>query len=269
MEYKYYEWEDVVHEIRNITIGMTTEEPLAGAMWFCPALLVVSILSAIAIKWETKQTTITKKIGVLFFFPVLGCLLCSLQIKSPRCLWEYMQICSIFCAGFYFKKINERIPIINSQIIMGVIIVISILMILTLNDFGVYANLQPTEIRKENIFVIGFIGSCAGVSVYCLAKIIYQYCQMSSSLLAFIGDHSFTIMAMHFVSFKVVSLLYCFWHDKPIELLSTFPNIRNIGLGWTILYITAGVFLPLLPTICYNQITPITDKVLKNRKTAM
>ena len=98
-----YNWNDIIHEIRNFTIGLTSQEPLMGAMWFLPALFVVSVIAASTISISKKYTNTNI---LIIAIPVIGYILCKLEIKSPRCLWEYMQICSIYFIGFYYKNMR-------------------------------------------------------------------------------------------------------------------------------------------------------------------
>ena len=60
-------------------------------------------------------------------------------------------------------------------------------------------------------------------------------------------------MALHFFCFKFVTLLYIIVNHKDTNMLSVFPNIRNCGIEWTILYIYFGIIFPICITKFYKS----------------
>lgn len=114
------------------------------------------------------------------------------------------------------------------------------ILVYILNYNGIYANLQPGEIRQENIISICFIGGLSSLGVYYTSQLIYNI-PLINKILLNIGKYSFSIMALHFFCFKFVTLLYIIVNHKDTNMLSVFPNIRNCGIEWTILYIYFGI----------------------------
>lgn len=240
----------VIHELRNITIGLTSEEPLMGAMWFCPALLIVSIVSAIAVRMSLIFKNVYLKYILLFIFPCIGYVLCFFGIKSPRCIWEYMQISGIFIMGYLYNKIMHKVK--EGNIYVYGVFFILLISIVVLYGNGVHANLQPHMIRNENLIFALYIGGGAAIIVHCTSVII-QKCQSLAVVLSMIGNYSFSIMALHFLCFKMVTLLYVLTYNKDIELLSSFPTISNNSLFWELGYVFVGVFMPILIAFAYKR----------------
>lgn len=52
---------DMIKELFNLTIRLTSSEQLMGAMWFCPALLITTLIYFFALKSNTKLLIISKK----------------------------------------------------------------------------------------------------------------------------------------------------------------------------------------------------------------
>lgn len=63
--------------------------------------------------------------------------------------------------------------------------------------------------------------------------------------LAYIGRHTLVILLLHVISFKAISYLYIAFHDLPISELQAWA-INGVGFAWIILYVLAGLSLPLL-----------------------
>ncbi len=62
------------------------------------------------------------------------------------------------------------------------------------------------------------------------------------------GNASLAIMALHFLAFKVVSLLQILIYGYGIDYLSAFPVIPDRINIWWVPYVVCGVALPLLYT---------------------
>ena len=65
---------------------------------------------------------------------------------------------------------------------------------------------------------------------------------------AYIGEHTLYIFAFHLVTFKVVSALKVWFYDLPWEAVGGHPVVITPANNWiwVILYLAAGVILPLL-----------------------
>ncbi len=253
IESNQYDWGSIFHELRNITIGMTSEEPLMGAMWFCPALLIVSIISATVLKFVKNQSNVFFKLLFIISIPLIGWTLCLLIIKSPRCLWEYMQICGIYYAGYYFHKYKPYFTISNKCLVGGVALLL-LVVIYGLNQQGFMGNLQSAAIKNENILIMTLIGICGSLAVFYASTLITQKKTLLSNVLTIIGNNSFAIMALHFLSFKLVSFCVIVIKQKEISHLSDFPTLKEVESEWILLYILMGVALPIILNIIFSPI---------------
>ena len=250
LENNLYDLHTALHEIRNFTIGMTSEEPLMGAMWFCPSLLMVSIFSAIAI-WLSKQLhNVYLKAVILMSFPCLGYIFCLYGVKSPRCAWEYMQISGIFVIGYLFNKMHYRLY--SKKVRRHVVSIVLCASLIMLYSNKIYANLQPQSIRNENLMAVLYVGSASAICMYYISNIIKKQ-RIVAKLLSIIGNYSFSIMALHLVCFKIVSLLHVMSYKEDVGMLSSFPVIGNVSISWKLFYIFVGVYVPIALTIIYRR----------------
>lgn len=64
-------------------------------------------------------------------------------------------------------------------------------------------------------------------------------------LLLFVGNHTLEIMALHFITFKLVSYCLIQAYGMPIEKLEDFPVMMDYSLkGWWVVYTLIGIALP-------------------------
>ena len=82
---------------------------------------------------------------------------------------------------------------------------------------------------------------------YILAVYIHKLPTLSR-IMIYVGNASLTIMALHFLAFKVVGLLQILIYGYSIDYLSAFPAISDRINIWWIPYVFCGVALPLLYT---------------------
>lgn len=78
---------------------------------------------------------------------------------------------------------------------------------------------------------------------------------------AYIGEHALYIFAFHLVAFKVVSALKVWFYDLPWEAVGGHPVVITPANNWiwVILYLAAGVILPLLWLKSYRKFAPKID----------
>lgn len=120
-------------------------------------------------------------------------------------------------------------------------------------SYGYMARLQPANINKESITALALIPALAGLSIYSLSTLLNK--TKLRYVLAYIGDHSFSIMAFHFLAFKIVNLVQIGFYGYDIKKLAEFPVI-NYGSSWEwgLIYVVTGVVIPLMLAYAYNNI---------------
>lgn len=231
---------------QNLMFKLYSDEVLMGAMWFCPALLMVSFMSyfmLLATKGNKKQGMV-----LCLTFALLGALCCKFHIKSPYCVWQYMQVCPIFCAGFLFKDF-ERFMQANMVKIASVIL--SITFVLSCISKDKFSFLQPYRINDENVVFIVLIGIVGSLGVYCISSLIKT--SRLGNMLSIIGNYSFSIMALHFLAFKIINVVQCYVFDYQFSKISQFPYIRT-DQGWWVLYLWVGVLAPIFLSMIYYKL---------------
>lgn len=194
--------------------------------------------------------------GILF-----AVVLCSVfdaeiqQVNIPiirRILSNECYLTAVLYMGRMFRK-YQRYMLVN-------IWNIGVLLILLL--FLQYENV--TVAIASSIFpplpVFYFASAVGCLFTYTLAVYIHKLSSLSR-IMVYVGNASLAIMALHFLAFKVVSLLQILIYGYDIDYLSAFPVIPDRIHIWWIPYMFCGVVLPLLYTCVKQMIVRRSDRL--------
>lgn len=227
-----YSTNDFVHNGLRLLFQLTSFEPFMGAMWFASSLLMVSIVY-IAVRKSCRSHSLKTTWGGIILCTLIGLVCIKLHIKNPLCIWNAMTIVMIYHLGAILKKNQLLQRYVNSKVTLVCIILSLILYIL---DGTV--RLQPSEMISNNpllFFIVPVIGIAM---VYGVSKWISR--TRIARIIALCGDRSFEIMALHFICFKIVTLVHVCIEEGSLEHLSDFPVYDENLTWWTPFYIFVG-----------------------------
>mgnify|MGYP000991357473 CR=1 FL=1 len=125
----------------------------------------------------------------------------------------------------------------------------ALLLHLTNTKLHIFIDLASMHIPGVLFYPISIIGIYFVLSLSDLSERIRPL----AKVLAFLGRHSFDIMAIHFTLFKLIDFAYARFILKEIpETLSNFPVSFRYEMGP--FYILIGLFLPALIGWCIDRI---------------
>ena len=139
--------------------------------------------------------------------------------------------------GRIFRKYQQYIPV--SLILLSGTFVL----LLIAEYYGVRVSMVSSKFPSLPIFY--FVSVVGFLFVYCLA-IYIQHSRRANLIMTYIGNASLSIMALHFLAFKIVSLLEIWIYGYDITYLSQFPVIEAHSALWWLPYTVIGTFLPLI-----------------------
>lgn len=245
---------DMLKDSVTLLVGFVSKEQMMGAMWFCPALMISSIVFISFNMLIGKSRPIWQKVLVLCCPVVIGTIcLHVLHLKSPYCIWQNMIVCGVMLEGWLFRKLTDTWRINRKYVCIMFLVSLALLLLFFYN--GLYANLQANGINQENVIVVLFVALCGCLCVYGGGRIIGEIFKNRWVANAFqlAGEHSFSIMLLHFLCFKVVSLVMCGVYQMPIDNISQFPVIQYSNMMWFVAYVVIGSYLPVGLAIVYNR----------------
>jgi len=157
-----------------------------------------------------------------------------------------------FFAGFVWRKyFTEKYQaFLASSKIRAIFIISLIVGLLFINssmlNVTVYTLIPYTLVALSGIFLVMTIGKYMGKQSKRTFFLRY---------FTYVGNHTYDILMMHIMSFKVVTLLLIIIYGLNIHDIAYFPtNLVYAKKGWFMLYLLMGINLPLLFRYFYETI---------------
>ena len=260
---KFVEWWEptdfLTHGVKSILL--VGQEPLLGAMWFVFVLLWALCLLA-ALSWLLKK--ICGKCDQRTFELVRCLAILTLAVLS----WSlttffgftklFLNVTLVALWLIYVGMILMRR--VGLQFNNGIMTLICILIAWHAANSVGGVNLVVNQFHDVMTLTLS---SCSCLYVVCyLAKMIERHCAVLTSLLSAIGRDSFYIMGIHFVGFKIGTLVLNSFGGR-VPLAELVPPVGESAVLF-LYYLMFGVGLPVLALIILRQLKGVTGKIREN-----
>lgn len=246
------------HGIHIVTL-MYGHEQLLGTFWFMRELFLGSLLFYLLLRITRQRALFT--IGILLVLSV------GMKIALPHLSIAYSTPYSaaFISLGYAINKAMTKIHEGALQwktlydillcIVGGIVLVIGALFII--NPEGM---LYQSEYTMMPYLLTALTGS-----YLCIRFSLWAANRMPDNawrrFLVFIGDHTFEVMTLHFLSFKLISLAIIAIYSLPIEQLAEFPVILSYAQqGWWIAYLFIGISIPIGYAYVREQIVRVCSR---------
>lgn len=270
-EVELYSGKSIVkYNLRGVLIAFAKalaflgQEPMLGAMWFMCLLFIVSIafnlISCFCEKYFYNKEWIRCVIILLIF--IMFSVLTKLGVNIPR-INNSMTMIFIFYLGYIFKKLFGSYDKYHKKvenIIPNYILAITCFILLIVSTLYGGIEVNSNSYLSPDFFIFN---SIIGINlILYLSYIIDKYSNRLSMMMNYIGEMTLWIMALHFISFKIVELFKILVYQIGVENISKFP-VSDGTKGWWVLYTIVGVVMPILIRYLYKKINFIFRKVKK------
>ncbi len=227
-------------------LDILTLEPglqLAGAMWFVSSLFLSSLIFCSVSAALEKTLSFARpvrtyhesvRVFLLFSLFLLGNYLSHANITLPRYLDVSLVLLFFYYLGYLYRKNEEHIPV---NIFLA-LTALATLLVCSRYGFPLFA--QRKYIDPSFVLLCGVSGIY--LNVY-LAKLFASFGNIR--FVNYAGKNTMVILAMHFLAFKLVSLLLIYQQDLPMDMLASFPCITSANQYFRWLYVLAGLVVPL------------------------
>jgi len=131
--------------------------------------------------------------------------------------------------------------------------------------FNYYINVGGMIFGNPIIFILI---TCAGCYVMLtVAYFINSKTIFIAKIFNYIGKNTLSIMALHYISLKFVSLIQIAIYDYPIRYLAYYPVIPYKTIYWWFPYTIVGIIVPIFLSFLYDKIKEfiIVNKFFKQR----
>ena len=232
----YLTWRQIVIQvIKSFFFGGSGA--FAGATWFLRTLFFVSVVHAL-INFFTKrlkqQESVVEWIA-LALCGIVAQLITSFSIILPKGLHTCFSAYFVFLVGIIFKRYNLENKLKHQR---AVVTIGSLCLLIVLNHFG------SVGMSVGQITNIAFFAATSFLGWIMLWNIFSVLNVSIVRPLGYIGQHTMPILILHFLAFKLVTLLYCLFANEKSNRLIEFPVLKNVTYLWPC-YMIVGLLIPL------------------------
>lgn len=239
-----YSVEEITQRAMAILTTMSGHDQLLGGYWFLNALFFGSLMAfgmmflMKKIGGGKKESSIIGVILLLFttiLFNKYDYRLPVLHIGSQAAIGGTFFMVGHIFAAYDIKRFNVYMILIS-------------LMLLVLGSF--YWRISIVDcawtIFSTKIIILYVI--TAVLSTWALYSLPWDRISgRVKSFVRFIGENTLSILTWHFLCFKLVSFTMVYIYDLDMSQLGEFPVLHEFAHnGWWIVYVLAGMLLPLL-----------------------
>lgn len=239
-----YSLQDTIDAIKSILFFHGTET-LLGAFWFIPTLFAVNILFGIISKVIKNNERI--KLSIIFTMFIIGNLISLNKIQVCELTNYHIGVAlvalTIFYCGYLFKIYEDKFS-------FNIYFLFVAASFLILNSLYGTLEMSAQSYVNPSFFILC---SLAGIYLNIFVAKKMTTANIKINVLKFIGANTFTIMALHFTCFKLVSIMQIEVYHLPLYMLGKFPIIDGSN-GWWLLYTIFGVLLPAGLAYLFNKI---------------
>ena len=240
----YYNFSSTIKELLKAVVFRTGTQ-IGGALWFFQTLFMVLIIYNI-VEFVLNKFFASKS-GILIFQSVIGIALymfgyyCHITNKAFNGL---NRVCTVYCLIHIGRVIKEHdiMSKLATKTLERICSVIGCIVLFLGYHRGQIALDQ--NITENFIYFIAM--SLAGwILVYGIADFISNYDTKVGKCLIYISQHSVPIVALHFLSFKIVNYIIVLIYGMENYMVASFPVLSETGLWW-LLYLILGICVPLI-----------------------
>lgn len=210
-------------------------EPFCAAFWFFIALIFVTIGYSIIVHVSNRlDNGKLVHFGVLVCF-ALGCIM-RYTVNIPRISPAFTLILFYHLGNLAYVHKDKL------QFNKGYLAILSFIGLLVLYNFD-------TLSMNENLFpdpVFLILSSMFGIyfSFY-ISKVIDEKTDRLTRVLAYIGQNTLPIIALHIFCFKIVMLVQLYFGAITFDQLAVLNGANNNNL-WYVAYVIVGICAPLV-----------------------
>lgn len=251
---KYLPFADTLKLVANVFIFRAFSS-VGGALWFFQTLFFCVIFFAITDLLFKKVFKTKKLIFALHIFLALisasiGYYCCVHNIKVQGFARAFSAY-TLVCLGYVIRETNVMNLIFKKPVVKYVMAVFALAILLYLDKFVDIAIDRNMVCNPVGFIAISFLG---WAWVYSLALILQKIkLDIVNNVLCYISVHSVSIIALHFLAFKIVNAIgvYALGLDKC--LIAAFPVTFRGGVWW-LLYTFVGISVALILDMIFRKL---------------
>lgn len=244
----YYTVSDIVHKLFAIMFTMHGYEELLGGFWFIRALFITSLL-IVVFSFLFKKCSKFKNELICLLFLVLTVLIRRI-FPDP----EFCRDISMGTLGaFFYMSGNLLMQYKNYwQNKLGALLCCLVLFL----SYFYFKETASMGCGYNKVFFYS-ISAVAGILLTLdISIVMNSFHSAIKRPLYYIGNHTLEILALHFLTFRIVSYSYIQIHDMNIIYIAEHPVLTSVhtpSYMW-VLYSIIGVGMPIMLVLLYQYL---------------
>lgn len=261
----HYNLLDIAKQIIK-AVFFQCQTQVGGALWFFQTLFIVLVMYA-GVDFILNRIKNQKAIGIIKGFIAVILLFmgyyCSLNGMMLRGISRAFSVFILLYIGEHlrcFKRYTDRV---NSSVYKEIFLsVISIAILLIAHSYG-EIDLSSNSIENPLFFLV--VSLVGWFLMYSIASVILRLNGKLPSAISYISMHSVSIIALHFLCFKIVNVIAVFATSQKMYMVASFPVLMYSGIWW-IAYTVVGIGTPLLINLVFWKAVNISRQIIANEK---
>lgn len=261
----HYDIIEIIKQIVKAVFFQCTTQ-VGGAFWFFQALFIVLIFYAIVdlilsrLVNENMQRIIKGILGIILLLIGYCCCLKGLMLKG---LSRVFSVYILIYVGENLRNINRRITCIESSLYKEILmVVLSAGMLLIAQSYG---NIDLSSNSIENPIFFLTVSLLGWFLLYGISALLLRTKCIAVNAISYISVHSVSIIALHFLCFKLINVIVVFMTGQEKYMIASFPVLMYSGVWW-LAYTVVGICIPLaLNFVFWRGIKSLKDLIINGK----
>ncbi|MBP3843506.1 MAG: acyltransferase family protein [Prevotella sp.] len=226
----------------DLVFKMTTHEQMLGAFWFIRVLFIAAVFISVLTYLVNKVVPVNKWL-LLAFLSILTFAASYLKLSIPLIgKVDLVFFASVFfLSGWIYRDYESKA--------LGRWYVAVALLGLTCCGLIHYRQVIAIQTCPFADIIPYFILAMCGIFFTLSLSLLIEKTK-ARNVFYLVGNETLIILALHFLCFKLVSLIKIWHYGYPIRQLAEFPVIETSNSMYWIFYTLVGVSIP----VCLQQV---------------
>lgn len=262
----YYESIGQVMDSIAKAFVFSCSERFGGAMWFVLPNMIAGTILALSVCFSARVSSFapTEKSKVYAKYIVLVvlavCLVAAFS-RTPMIFGIHNSFLMLpVCLGAYFVRKAAGMDL-SKYLKWWLALPFAILIAILIKFAGMRVELSAKIIPGHFwLYVLSF----TGIYVFMYLSKVIEKIPHFNKFIAWLGENSFAIMALHFIAIKLVDRVYCLMvGEKDPAVISKW--VYSYPKLWWV-YLIAGAVLPAIFGTAMKKIKKASDELIEKRK---
>jgi fucose 4-O-acetylase-like acetyltransferase len=230
------------------------EQQLEGGAWFLRAMFSASILFII-IEYMLEKLVKNKKYlphirwFIAIVFLIIGNYIGKHNISYRLGLHSMFSIYFLLSLGLYLRQ-QKYFECNKDNYLLNILCILFSLTVLLSLEGQVSVDLNASVLSSVPMFVL--VSLLGWLLLWCMSCLTEKI-KYAKNIVAYCGRNSLVILMLHFLSFKLITLIQIYIFKFPDYELAAFPCLITDGM-WCVAYLLVGVVFPLLLSFIWKKI---------------